>query len=262
MPLENFAIDKYNPAEEDLLEYLITVADYYAPDLAHDANGTICLADSQAPRTFKYRYNHGLLSQNFSFNEYRNLVGDTLDTLNIDSEKFWYLLLFVVDYVRAGTIDAHTISPSPRAEIEQIIQFAENYSPTKLTLHVHGKNMTVSNPTTLSLIIDFCREGLQSIHPDSILSHDKLGEKQTLSNSIAISLFTQMFLYFFRQHKEFSSRRGKNNTPSCSTLFLISRLAYLAKFTYNKNYCVSDENIKAILKRHRNSPLNTVNSLY
>ena len=68
MPIEKFSIDNYNEDEEDLLEYVINVANEFAPDIVLDETGT--LVESKAPLIFKRRYNNGNLNVYFTYKDY------------------------------------------------------------------------------------------------------------------------------------------------------------------------------------------------
>ncbi len=53
MPIERFQIDNYSKEENNLLEYVIKVANEFAPDIVLEENGTPYKVESQAPLIFK-----------------------------------------------------------------------------------------------------------------------------------------------------------------------------------------------------------------
>ena len=67
MPIEKFDTECYNKEEENLLEYMIAVADRFAPDFVIGSDGNAYEVDSQAPFIFKRRYNQGKLNVSFSY---------------------------------------------------------------------------------------------------------------------------------------------------------------------------------------------------
>ena len=132
MPIERFDTENFNENEENLLEYMRAVADRIAPDFMIDPDGNAIAIDSQAPFIFKRRYNHGKLKVTFNYMDYlkRNINDnenhiDIVQTLGIDPEKFWYLLLFVADYVEGSTAASLKCNPTPREEIQRLIDFVE-----------------------------------------------------------------------------------------------------------------------------------------
>lgn len=69
MPLDKFQIDGYNQEDESLLEYVVNVANVFAPDIVID-NGVPYKCDSQAPLIFRRRYNNDRLNVYFSYKDY------------------------------------------------------------------------------------------------------------------------------------------------------------------------------------------------
>lgn len=280
MPIEKFDTDNYNREQYDMLEYLIAVADRVTPDIAHDADGNLYSADSQAPHIFMRRYNSGSLDVSFTYDDYMRRVRheeniiDIIDGLRIDREKFWYLLLFVTDYVVGSTTDTLKLKDSPKEEIEKFVGFVENNCagfsrlsgfsfdrPMTLSLHVKGRRLEIDNPNTIAMIASLCKEALTDIHPHSILNNGELEKGYTKSGSVKVWLFARLLRCFFEQYPQFRGQK-KNKSISKSTLLLISKLAYFAGFTTNEDYNSSDEIIKALLKQYRNLELDTVNRIY
>lgn len=281
MPVERFNTECYNKKEEELLEYVIAVADRFAPDVVIGSDGIAYEVDSQAPLIFKRRYNGHTLKATFTYSDYikstendNESAIDIIRALGIDAEKFWYLLLFVADYVEGSTVGTFKCSPSPRKEIEDLIDFVEgdedsvsNYSgmkhkqPMKLTLQIKGHRLIIENPNTISAIAAMCKHVIPLIGVDDFLNLAPMdiGDK---SNSIRIWLFARMMRCFFDLYPQFTAQRRTGNATTKSTLRLISKLVYLSKFTANEEYCTDDENLKGILKQYRNYKIDTVNAIY
>ncbi len=53
MPIDKFEIEQYYTEHEDLLEYVINVANEFAPDISIDDSGVPYKGASQAPIIFK-----------------------------------------------------------------------------------------------------------------------------------------------------------------------------------------------------------------
>lgn len=70
MLIDRFQIDNYSNDENSLLEYVINVANEFAPDIVLDENGTPYKVESQVPLIFKRRYNNGNLNVYFRYEDY------------------------------------------------------------------------------------------------------------------------------------------------------------------------------------------------
>lgn len=280
MPLDKFQIDGYNQEDESLLEYVVNVANVFAPDIVID-NGVPYKCDSQAPLIFKRRYNNDRLNVYFSYKDYikadnnanENVI-DIIEALGIDSEKFWYLLLFISDYVSGSTLNTLACNVTPKQEIEQLVNLIEQNEDSvnpingvslkqemELTVRIKGHTLKIKNPNTLSTIGFFCKQGLSSINEDSLLNLGTTKETD-LADSKQIGLFAEMFRCFFNLYPQFTAKRKTGNRTTKSTLRLISKLAYLTKLTTNSDYDSDDENLKGIIKLYRKQELGTINTIY
>lgn len=281
MPIDKFSIETYNNNDENLLEYVIKVANEFAPDIVLDKSGTAHKAESQAPYIFKRRYNSGKLNVYFSYDGYIKTDGnsnenviDIVRTLGIDVDKFWYLLLFISDYVSGSTLNTLQCHSTPKQEIEQLIDFIEQNEVSvdrfngvtykqemKLSLHTKGRTLNISNPNSLSAIAYFCKQALSSID-DTCLLNVGSTTKTDLASTKQMGLFTEMFRCFFNLYPQFSAKRKTRNNTTKSTLRLISKLVYLTKLTTNADYDLDDENLKGILKLYQKHKIKTINTIY
>lgn len=284
MPIDKFHIDCYDAEEENLLEYMTIVADKFCPDFIFEADGNPIPVDSQAPFIFKRRYNQQKLNGNLRYDEYMKTsitndetVQDIIRALGIDTDKFWYLLLFVYDYVIGSTQNTTTLKDSPIKEIEKFVEYVETnelsfdslrgieYSkPMVLTLKKdREQKITITNPNTISLIASLCKEALPTLPINSFFNNEE-ADKEDVSKamSIKIWLFTAMLRYFFEQYPQFANKRKTGNAITKSTLKFISKLIYFVKLTDNEDYNYDDDNLKATLKQYRNYKINTVNRIY
>lgn len=278
MPIERFLIDDNYKEENNLLEYVINVANEFAPDIVLDENGTPYKVESQAPLIFKHRYNNDKLNVYFRYDDYikshnsnNECVIDIINALEIDPEKFWYLLLFISDYVSGSTLQC---CPTPKQEIEKLIDFIEQNEESidkfkgviprqdmKLTLKIKGKTLSITNYATLSSIAAFCKQALSQIEENSILNVGTLKET-CITDTKQLGLFVEMFRCFFNLYPQFKAKRRIGNNTTKSTLRFISKLAYLTKLTTNADYDSDDENIKGIIKLYRKQESYTINTIY
>lgn len=281
MPIERFHIDNYSNDENNLLEYVINVANEFTPDIVLDENGTPYKVESQAPIIFKRRYNNGKLNVYFRYEDYikasinnNESITNIISALEIDPEKFWYLLLFISDYVSGSTLNTLQCNTTPKQEIERLIDFIEQNEESvnrfngvipkqemRLSLHIKGRTLNITNPNTLSAIAAFCKQALSVVEKDSLLNIGTTTETD-LADTKQIGLFTEMFRCFFNLYPQFTAKRKTGNNTTKSTLRLISKLAYLTKLTTNADYDLDDENLKGIIKLYRKQKTDTINSIY
>ncbi|MBD5209963.1 MAG: hypothetical protein HDS77_01640 [Bacteroidales bacterium] len=281
MLIERFQIDNFSNNEHELLEYVINVANEFVPDIVIDETGSPYKVESQAPIIFKRRYNNGKLNVYFSYADYikassnnNESIIDIISALEFDPEKFWYLLLFISDYVSGSTLNTLQCNATPKQEIEQLIDFIEQNEEAvnrfngvvakqemKLTLHIKGRTLNISNPNTLSAIATFCKQGLSVVEEDSLLNVGTTTKKD-LTATKQIGLFAEMFRCFFNLYPQFTAKRKRGNNTTKSTLRLISKLAYLTKLTTNADYDSDDENLKGIIKLYHKQKTDTINTIY
>ncbi|MDE6195168.1 MAG: hypothetical protein K2M83_14445 [Muribaculaceae bacterium] len=281
MPIERFNTENYDKGEESLLEYMTAVADRFAPDFVFDSEGNAFEVDSQAPLIFKRRYNNAKLKVSFSYADYikrdindnENAI-DIIHALCIDVEKFWYLLLFVVDYVEGSTSGTIKCNPSPREEIKRMVEMVEanevsvsdlcgvrHREPMQLILRIKGRRLVITNPNTISAIAGMCGMALEETGNIRLLDScpSDITDK---SDSVRIWLFAKMLRCFFDLYPQFASRRKTGNDTTKSTLRLISKLVYMTGLTANEDYRTDDENLKGLLKQYRDYKMDTVNAIY
>ncbi|MCM1070621.1 MAG: hypothetical protein NC210_04240 [[Clostridium] fimetarium] len=282
MPIERFQTDNYSQYEDSLLDYVINVANHIAPDVFIDESGTPYKVASQAPLIFKRRYNDGKLNVFFNYEDYTNRSSssnesamDIIRALGIDADKFWYLLLFISDFVSGSTRNTLRCNATPKQEIARLVDFIEeneesvnifgsviHKSEMRLTLlQIKGKTLKITNPNTLSALSNICKQALTSIDADSSLNIGRT-EEADLSATQQIGLFNEICRCFFKLYPQFTAKRKTGNNTTKSTLRLISKLAYLTKQTTNADYDSDDENLKGIIKRYRKSKTDSVNTIY
>ena len=140
---------------EPLLEYLIKVANHFWPSYDPDViikydDGTIRqgeVDDSLVPFQFVQRYKKGSIDIS-RINKYEDSVEvqETIKAFHLDPSKFWYLCLYIKDYVDGQTIDALRISSSHRKMFKDLLDEMEKMSPDKsaeLSFKVDGSKHAV-----------------------------------------------------------------------------------------------------------------------
>lgn len=279
IPTIKFTEDTYIEFEYQLLDYIEQVALEFNPDMGFDADGNMYPCGTLAIERFKVRYNRKFIDIKFKYEDYlhNEEVQDTLKELGVDIDKFWYLLLYVMDYTAGCCWDAIEVKESPKEQLEKLVKLiADNCSdynnisgatfstPITITINTKGKQaLTIDNPNTIAYIGLLCAKGFSEIENNSILS---LGysdnDTLTAADTMRICLFAKMFLYFFEINKQFNKRQKKGSTISLSKNLLISRLAYFVKLTTTKSYMEDDDSLKKAIKEYGDKKLSTINSYY
>ncbi|WP_291581146.1 hypothetical protein [Bacteroides sp.] len=277
MPIDKFKDIKQ---EDELLEYVITIADNFIPDVDIQ-DGNAVLLPSQAPFLFKRQYNAKKLNVFFEYKNYMKNDGITsiqaiIHALGIDSEKFWYLLLFISDYVNGRTLNTCKSSTTPEQDITKFIEMvkqnetgfnkATGFShqvPMTLNLQIKGKRLIIENPNTISFIAAVCNEAMAKLPQYSLLNQTKFEtDNYYTSDSARIWLFTKMLQYFFEAYPQFDNQRGTSGSTSKSKFLFISKLIYFTKLTTNKAYDEDDDNLKKIIKQYKDKEIPTSNLAY
>ena len=133
-PIDKFTnIDAVYPItdakeEDTLLDYVWELAMLIHPALPKKVKGG-ALEGSEALPTFKERYNNRLIKMPLTYEEYKKNkeIQPTLAGLEIDSDKFWFLLLFIWDYTQGQCFNAQELAPSPIGELNSFIRLLSQY---------------------------------------------------------------------------------------------------------------------------------------
>lgn len=120
IPAIKFTEDAYIETEYQLLDYVEQVALEFNPDMEVGTDGNMYPCGTLAIERFKRRYNRKFIDIKFKHEDYlhNKEVQGTLQELGIDIDKFWYLLLFVMDYTAGCCWDAIQIKESPKEQLE------------------------------------------------------------------------------------------------------------------------------------------------
>ena len=187
----------------------------------------------------------------------------------INPEKFWYVFIWVMDYVNTKTKYVYEKADLPLIELEKLVDFVENakskrgyhyFGDLQLTSSI-GKDRTlkITNPHTIELMSKLIKRYLETYdkseysedwcelhhtyikktHPDPWCPPDTTNLKQTY----------QLYLFHKYMNKYLEDKKGKKNCivgdfiselkdtkigktekVSIDKLWLISRLAYIAGF--------------------------------
>ena len=139
-------------------------------------------------------------------------------------------------------------------------------APVELTLKIGGKKViTMQNNRTISYLASLCHEQLDTVEYNSQLttSHVFPSKNVSFSSAIVAYFFANMIIRFFDSQKNIVAKRGKKTKGiSDKEKRLISNLIYYTGILVNQSLLDSCDYIKVILRRYKDTPINTFNSIY
>lgn len=289
----------------ELLDYVWEVANHFLPNIGGS------LPVSQAPAIFCERYHQRNLSleeryerhkefyisngsledylkyhaddkpMNDSYKElYLNSreLQDTIEAFGLDVSKFWYMLLFVHDYIE----DLANNSPSfGKSTLDDVNGFIAKLSEaTSITLKKDNrKSYEVEREETIKIIQSAVQHYINSyndiVRSDSpreevIEKLNKIGgsivsdtkpfnfeEKSHLDVSYKKLKFAEIFLHFLKDRKATKPKNSIYNVSKDKLLF-ISRLIYVVGYDTKRYYVEYDEDcnknrmLSNLLRRYKN----------
>jgi len=300
--------DYYEYQDIELLDYVWEVANHFLPNIGGG------LIDSQAPAIFCERYHQRNLTleeryerhkafyiSNGSLEDYiahyaddkpvddsykelylncRELQ-DTIQAFGLDVSKFWYMLLFVHDYIE----DLSNNSPSTgKSTLDDINEFAKKLSNATCVSLKKGnrKIYTVEREETISIIQAAVQYYINSyneiINSDtsreekleklakiggSIVSDAKpihFEEKSHLDISFKKLKFAEILLHFLKDRKATKPKNSIYNVSKDKLLF-ISRLIYVVGYDTERYYeeydsdCNKNRMLSNLMRRYKNEKL-------
>lgn len=257
---------------DDLLEYVDKISMNDCFDFVEDDDvGVFTVPSRRFTFMFKHRYNTGELKHTFKYNNYlkNDDIQNTLIGLDLNPQKFWFLLLYIFDYTYNICIDGVGLSKTPKEEITEFINMILANSticedgkltePMELTLKVGKKKLVINSPNAINYLTQLCIKESDSMNNTEMRVVSSI-ESDNESNSVYIWSFSNLFLSFLDL---IPNKRSKDSIVSFSKLLLISRLVHFSRLATTKNYLESDEIIKAYLKQYKDYEIkNKVNNMY
>lgn len=304
-PIDRFTLDKYVDEEDKLLEYVEMLGCECHPDYDFikpkkeeciDDEGqqedemNLVFMGTTVTQEFKKRYNAKVLNAHYTFEKYIQYedIQNTLEALNIDREKFWYLLLFVSDYIYGSCLEGVKVKETSRVLVEKLMQqIGKNINkdgskvsfikPMTLTLKLQEehRSIEINDPISLAYIYLIYEAGKDYFSTDKptifdIQGIDRKG-KDTEPNTVLVAMFYKLLDSFFRLlPKTKKGKPAKYTTVSLNKTLLISRLVYLTNLSKDKRYTGADrENdkmcpdfIKNVIKSYKKYTISRVNAYY
>jgi|GEM_PF-5803759 len=301
--------------DEPLLEYVRKVAENYWMDIDDEIMEP--MGYSSVPRRFASRYLNGeidITSKDLYCNcvtprathskhvkyydfysgkeERKDSDGEdesipdismTLKAYDLDYSKFWYLCIFLKDYVTGETIEGARIEESTHRErLEKFVSLVNQLNPdlfgnyyktsgeAELTLRVgKGKKnkLVLNNGHTLALIRNGIQYVLDSYHSD-FLDFSEVDQskrlKSTRGDIVRIALFYKYMLWFLN-HCTINQEVVKGALYlSTSKILLISKLVYILGLSNNKQFLgeSSETYLRTYISGYENYKMNVDNKFY
>lgn len=261
--------------DEPLLEYVVDFANKVFP--AYDGEG---FYESNMPDLFGIRYVKGMIKP-IGFDKYLDdklEIQYTLDAFGLDSNKFWYLCLFLKDYVKGQTTNAIKTNPTHREELSNLldelnkmnikIKYDRILSAEKggeLTFKVEGgKKVVITDKTTLIYINAAITTFMEK--------YNKILDKSTLDIKATTSLPLIYQIYLFNKYlsmflKPLVAKKG--TIASKDKSFLISKMIYVLSISDDVKFITEYKDngdklnhLKNLLSRYKNIKIPTLNSIY
>lgn len=250
-PVEYFNNDCYTPQLE-YLEDFIHADDMYVAEFIGQ---------------FINRYNFKAIKRMDKVIQYMNdkNIQEYLQDLNVDSEKFWYLLLYVYDYSFGQCINNIVTNSTPKEEIEALINIIADIQEPKyigntvvsfnlrepVILQV-GKDSIPLNGAVTSFIADACREYIKKYGGNTTLPNMNMNIGRLNLDERDNMGFTKMAYYFCYMFKWFFDwigvKRKEGAIFSNKEKGLLCHLLYLTEICTNENILKYRENDYSTLK--------------
>lgn len=306
-PIAKFEWKDNIEQEKDLLEYISILEELYIPDFDYDTdspyyygyerinksevsaeeweemgNLPIYMNASETLLIFSNRYNKGLITEHFNYTNYmkHELIQRFIRELDLDTNKFWMLLLFVYDYSYHYYMEGTDMGESPNEQLlkftKAIIGNVESFDektgsiftqPTTLKICVEGeRDIIIDNPTAIHYIADSTFKMMQQddLGNIGIMSHKRRLETSTSTkDSPFITFFAKMFLNFFNTQSQVVNKRRKGANYSQKETDLVCQLIAFTKLSKKKCWeRTENDTLKAFLKQYKDFEPNTINSIY
>ena len=268
MIIDKFTEKAYPESEREPLKYvndfLISYVEHW--DFDCDDGTPYRFVSSTPSDNFKHRYNNRKISNYFKYEDYikNDEIQSTLSALEIDSEKFWYLLLLLYDFSCGACFEGVYFAETPKEKLTKLIDAVNGNiknvnktgevtfdKATKLTLSIKGKhNIIIDNPYAIVYLMNLCGNDLISNNNFHLRTTTfSVGKEE--SNSVHIWFFSSLFMEFFKMNPQIKSRRKKGSDVSLSKMLLISRLVYFTKLSVNDSFRDDEQTLKGFIKQYK-----------
>lgn len=234
---------------------------------------------------FRNRYKNFTIPEGKSFEEYKRSISlkgtftyedykenETLQELlqdkqiNLDAEKFWYLLRFIYDYTWGQCVTGMRLADKCTNQLNSFSNALSNYDiltsqkPYTLTLNIDNKPaVKIDNAYAILLLAQLWDTYKQNNDTSNLEIQLTTGTVLSESNGIMAFFSAQMFVNFFDM---FSMAKKKGAKLSDKQKDLIAHFWYFTGIVSNVSALASTEYFKAIWKRYKNYKPQSINAFY
>ncbi len=275
--------------KDSLLEYVNKIALEYRPATKTDENfGYV----NPAIGYFVNRYFKGEIKIPKSALEYENKTDllETIKAFGYDTDKFWYLILFIYDFTSGYCVKGYELEDTTRTVIEKFIRrifdnyesfdFDEIYSdrfttfkePIKITIETKRKHkFVIEDPNAIFYLALASYNNLNNGEINKLLEKkifhsrwvDGKLDYNYLPSTFQIYYFAKMFHTFFKLVPPIKGRKAKNSYSDVSynkNIFITDLILFLGLASSKK---FSVEGLKSLLNQYKNFSLDRVfNTFY
>lgn len=219
---------------------------------------------------FQYRYCTGKIKMPFTKSDY--LTNDDIITtvkgLGLDVEKFWFVLVFIYDYVETSFKKCHPLKPASLNKAVQNLfkELGEDFKDDEIEITLKKNRKKVEVLTVIKHgILNWLRETYERECKGKKIRFYKMvprGVETYSSASFRIYRTVKMYRDLFSNILDKKRPKQPDKRVSLNRLLLVSRICYLYKFTCNDSYLYGDESIKGIIKSYKGRVPETMSAVY
>ena len=207
---------------------------------------------------FKDRYNNGAITKSFTYKDYikHPKIQELIKHLELDVDKFWFLILFVYDYCTSRFYQGITMKLTPLEQLTHLLELI-SLSGEETTFNIKsGKlKLEIDNADTINFMAEAIAKHLNESDIQTLRSlngKEQEGESIIIKESPFIAYFANMFLRFFSTQPYIRAKRKAGANYSKKEMELVSLLVYFTKQSKNESwFCPEEKYLKAYLKQYK-----------
>ena len=218
---------------------------------------------------FLNRLNKKLVKTPFTYEAFMNNndIIATLEGYGLDSERFWYVLLFIYDITMDFGFNAADVRKTDYEILLELDNYLQNHPQAVLYLSDDGnlrkrERYETNSPLILDSLRRFVQQELgkyteppeQKIHTIDIRYEN---HTESLASAQQQVLMYRLFkeLFYALKLPELRARRG--DVVSYSKMLLVSRIIYFCRLTSNESFTLENSSLKGVLKQYGDTDFNS-----
>lgn len=208
----------------------------------------------------------------FPFNKedyYRNTdIQDSLVALGIDSEKFWYAVLFIHHCAESKCVNVIELpKTSTRQEILMLLECLGEEEAKITFTSKNRKPFVISRNAILRTLSDIISIGYETTKDKEELDYipinfQEMQERKEYAVSYQIAYEAKVYKSLLAKISRTSSEVEDFKKGSRDKLLLTSRLMYFTGLTRNESYLSGTDSIKGLIKSYKNKNMTGISGEY